>query len=194
MNQASTSPRGIQAIAPERRLGGSMHTALVRRRKAAERRFRAYGAGALILSLGFLVLLFTNIIGTGASAFRQAYVRLDVDFAAAELSPDGRRDPETLAAANYPGLVKAAVRAMFPEVTSRGEQRDLQELVSSGAAFPFSNPSSPSSAYFGLMRSESSPMRFRLGITRLNIVLRKRDIISLSMTSRSHCCRVITCA
>lgn len=135
MNQASTSPRGIQAIAPERRLGGSMHTALVRRRKAAERRFRAYGAGALILSLGFLVLLFTNIIGTGASAFRQAYVRLDVDFAAAELSPDGRRDPETLAAANYPGLVKAAVRAMVPEVTSRGEQRDLQELVSSGAAF-----------------------------------------------------------
>ncbi|MCB1737238.1 MAG: DUF3333 domain-containing protein, partial [Gammaproteobacteria bacterium] len=50
------------------------------RRYAAERRFRMYGVVAILLSLLFLGLLFTSIIGNGYTAFQQTYVNLDVTF------------------------------------------------------------------------------------------------------------------
>lgn len=134
MNNTAT-PKGIYAIPPERRLGGQAHTDRVQRRKAGERRFRMYGVAALGVSLFFLVLLFASIISKGWSAFGQTFVRLDVDFTTDVLVPDGDRSPDALATADYPALVKNAIWALFPDVESRGERRELQELVSAGAGF-----------------------------------------------------------
>ncbi len=132
-----SSPPGIHAIPAARRIGGAAHTARVRRRKAAEARFRACGMAAIVLSLAFLAVLFVSIIGKGWSAFQQTYVRLDVDFAPQVLGLDAGNvhDAQALSAANYPGLVKAAIRANFPEVRDRAGQRALQALFSNGAAF-----------------------------------------------------------
>ncbi len=98
------------------------------RRYRAEKRFRAYGLGAIVLSLIFLSLLFISIIGNGYTAFQQTHVKLDVHI-----------DPETLgedvSRGNYPGLVKNALREMFPDVTSRRGRRALKALISTGAAF-----------------------------------------------------------
>ena len=105
------------------------------RRQRAEKRFKAYGLGAVILALCFLGTVFVSIIGNGYTAFLQTYLQLDVYVDPEMVDPQGTRDPEALSVANYPGLIKKAMRAEFPQVSGRSEKRDLYGLVSSGAAF-----------------------------------------------------------
>jgi phosphate transport system permease protein len=99
------------------------------RRYRAERRFRYYGLSAIVASLLFLSLLFISIFANGYSAFMQSFVRLNVFFDPAMLQQ------ESLASANYQGLVKNSLRDMFPDVKGRREKRQLYGLVSSGASF-----------------------------------------------------------
>jgi phosphate transport system permease protein len=99
------------------------------KRYRAERRFRLYGLLAIIASLIFLSLLFISIIGNGYSAFQQTFIKLDVFF-----DPDILKQ-ESLATANYQGLVKQTLRTMFPDAISRRDKRLLYGLVSSGASF-----------------------------------------------------------
>jgi phosphate transport system permease protein len=105
------------------------------RRYARERRFRYYGLGAVVLGLGFLVLLFGTILGKGYTAFLQTYVQIEVELDPAVIDPVGRREPAALSRADYGGLVKRALRERFPEVGGRGDRRKLYGMVSSGAAF-----------------------------------------------------------
>ena len=105
------------------------------KRYAAERRFRWYGRFAIGLGLLFLALLFTSIVGNGYSAFMQTFVRLDVTFDVGLLDPEGKRNAQQLATADYGGLVKKSLREMFPEVSQRRDKRALYALVSSGADF-----------------------------------------------------------
>ncbi len=107
----------------------------LRRRQAAETRFRAYGYTCIILGLGFLLMLFSNIISHAWSAFEQTYVALDVTFDESVLDPDGRHNPGDLATANYPALLKSSMASLFPEVTDRQKKRSLNGLLSSGAVF-----------------------------------------------------------
>ncbi len=106
----------------------------LKRRYAAERRFRAYGLGAVLLGLAFVVLLFSTLVSQGWSAFRQAYVTLDVQYDAAIIDPEGTRDTATLSTADYAALVRASLKARFPEAQSRQETKALYALVSSSAA------------------------------------------------------------
>jgi phosphate transport system permease protein len=99
------------------------------KRYRSERRFRLYGLVAIILSLAFLTILFTDIIRKGYSAFWQTYVDIDVF-----LDPSMLQE-ESLASADYQGLVKQSMRNMFPEVSGRRDKRALYSLISSGAAF-----------------------------------------------------------
>ena len=99
------------------------------RRYRAERRFRYYGLSAIVASLLFLSLLFISIFTNGYSAFMQTFIQLNVFF-----------DPEilhqeSLATANYQGLVKKTLRDMFSDVKGRREKRQLYGLVSSGTSF-----------------------------------------------------------
>ncbi|MBP7712124.1 MAG: phosphate ABC transporter permease PstA [Gammaproteobacteria bacterium] len=109
-------------------------TATLARRHSAERRFRLYGLGAIILGLVFLAVLFVSVIGTGYRAFLRTEVALDVPFDPAALALEERRDPEALAAADYGAAVKQALRDAFPEVRERQALRALYGLVSSAAA------------------------------------------------------------
>ena len=59
----------------------------LRRRYWAERRFRFYGLGAVLLGVVFVVFLFGTIIAKGYSAFRQATVTLEVTFDPAVIDP-----------------------------------------------------------------------------------------------------------
>ena len=99
------------------------------KRYRAERRFRIYGLLAIIVSLLFLSLLFISIGANGYSALQQTFIKLNVFF-----DPDMLRQ-ESLANANYQGLVKESLRSMFPDVKGRGDKRRLYGLVSPGASF-----------------------------------------------------------
>jgi phosphate transport system permease protein len=100
--------------------------ALIKRRYAAERRFRLYGLAALILTTAFLAVLLTDIVSRSLPAFTQYSAILDVTV-----------DPEKIEAANpaagdYEGVVKAAWRELFPSVTTRADRRLLNGLISGG--------------------------------------------------------------
>jgi phosphate transport system permease protein len=109
--------------------------ASLKRRYAAERRFRAYGIVAIAVAVSALVILFVNIIGTGLPAFQQTMMHLPVKLDPARIDPAGTRDPVALGRVNYRAVIAEAMFELFPEVTERGEQRQLLALVSPGASF-----------------------------------------------------------
>lgn len=90
----------------------------IRRRYAAERRFRLIGLGAILLSAGFLALLLFTMVSSGARGFTRTEARLDVDFAKAALF----LDPATvrasgakaaLAGSDLQGVVAKAAEARY---------------------------------------------------------------------------------
>ncbi|MEZ5657262.1 MAG: phosphate ABC transporter permease PstA [Burkholderiaceae bacterium] len=104
-------------------------------RHAAERRFRRYGQIAIALALLFLVILIGSITLKGYSAFLQTRITLDVALDAQTIDPQGERSAQALSRADYAALVKAALKARFPEVRARRELRELYGLVSNGAQY-----------------------------------------------------------
>ncbi len=105
----------------------------LRRRYAAEKRFRLLGRGAVMLGLLFVAILFIDIVGKGYTAFQQTYVRLPIRFDPAIIDPTGSRAPDTLSQADYRKLVRTALAACFPEVAGRRNKRALYQLLSPGA-------------------------------------------------------------
>ncbi len=122
-------------IAPIRSTTADAVARSLRRRYAAESRFKYYGMAAIAVALLMLAVLFGTIVSNGWSAFRQTYVQLSVTLDESEIDPDGARDPAVLSRADYEGLVKKTLRAMFPDVSKRREKRELYDLVSIGASF-----------------------------------------------------------
>jgi phosphate transport system permease protein len=99
------------------------------KRYRAEKRFRLYGILSILASLGFLSFLFISIISDGYSAFQQTRIKLTV-----AVAPEFFED-SALATADYNGLVKAALRKRFPDVSGRQDKRLLYRLVSTGASY-----------------------------------------------------------
>jgi len=129
----STEHAGQPPTGPRRTM--DIVQARLARRYAAEKRFKLVGLGAIVLGLIFLTLLFVSIVSKGYPAFQQTYVQLDIHFDAERLDPGGTRDPKVLAKGDFGGIVKASLRAMFPDVSGRREKRELYGLISSGAAY-----------------------------------------------------------
>jgi phosphate transport system permease protein len=106
----------------------------LRRRYWAERRFRAYGLAAVLAGVLFVLFLFGTIVVRGHDAFRQAYLTLEINYDPAILDPEGTRDPEIIAGANYSTLVRNSLRELIPDAQERSDLRQLSQLVSSSAA------------------------------------------------------------
>ena len=107
-------------------------TRRLKARYAAERRFRLIGLGAILFSLLALAVLLITIASNGFTAFRQTYLRLNVEFSAEQIAPVGTTDPQQIMQGNYGGIIIAALEKRFPEVQSRSELRRLQALISPG--------------------------------------------------------------
>src|SRR4051812_9381526 len=107
--------------------------ARLRRRYAAERRFKLYGMAANGVALAMLAVLLVSIVSQGASAFFQNDLSLEIWFDPAEIDPQGTRDPAVLSNANYAALARNALQGLFPEVQDRSERRRLNAILSNGA-------------------------------------------------------------
>ena len=107
--------------------------ARLKKRYAAERRFKSYGILAIMLALGALLWLMVSIVSQGYSAFVQTKIELEIHFDPQIIDPSGTRDAATLSKANYAALYRNAIRGQFPEVTNRRDRRALTRLLSSGA-------------------------------------------------------------
>jgi phosphate transport system permease protein len=113
----------------------------LRRRYWAERRFRMYGFAAVTAGMAFLVYLFFVIFSNGIGAFQQTQVRLSIYYDPQVIDPSGNRNPDDLQAADYQALIRAALKAKFPEVEGRAATRELTRLVSGSGAFICRNAS-----------------------------------------------------
>ncbi len=111
--------------------------AKLRRRHAAERRFRAAGASAIGVALLALAALLAGVLWNGAPAFRATEIRLDIAFdpealgIPADAAPAAL--PELAVTADFAAPLRAALQELFPEVRERRELRQQSALLSSGA-------------------------------------------------------------
>jgi phosphate transport system permease protein len=110
--------------------GANRHTdsgakARLRKRYAAEARFKWLGASAVALAGFFLLLLLSTIVSKALPAFSQNYLTLPVDLSSV--------DPASPQTADYQSLVVEALGGQFPDVTARQDRRLLRGLVSTGA-------------------------------------------------------------
>ncbi len=109
--------------------------ASLRKRYAAEKRFRIYGITAIAGSIGFLFILLFSIVSKGYPAFVQTFVKLNVELSSETLGISDTPTKGELRAANFGGLVKQALRDRFPDVSSRGDKKSLYQLISTGAEY-----------------------------------------------------------
>ncbi len=109
--------------------------ALLKRRNAAEKRFRFYGLAAVMTAVLVLCLLLTSIVSKGYTAFQQTYILVDIRLDAETIDPKGTKRVEDLAAASYKGLLRNALKEQFPGVEGRKAKRALYGIVASAAEF-----------------------------------------------------------
>ncbi|GIK97722.1 MAG: hypothetical protein BroJett029_19310 [Alphaproteobacteria bacterium] len=108
--------------------------ARVRARYRAEARFKAYGLIAIALTALFLVMVLSDVLIKGLPAFTQHYLEMTVKVDPAEIDPQGTRDPTVIASGDFQALVRNQMRAAFPEVRDRAGRRQLDGILSTGAA------------------------------------------------------------
>ena len=102
------------------------------RRRRNEFMFQGVGMLATTVGVLFLGVFFATLIADGSSAFRQTFMKLDVELSEDVLAPGGELD---LAYADFDGLVRSALREAVPEASDRRARRDLYRLVSIGAGY-----------------------------------------------------------
>ena len=104
------------------------YAARLKKRYAAEKRFRFYGVAALLTTTLFLAYLLLDIARKGWPAFfeHKAVISVTLDPA--------RLDAVTPANSDFAALVKDSWRAQFPDMTSRTDKKKLNSLLSQDAS------------------------------------------------------------
>jgi phosphate transport system permease protein len=126
-----SGPTGSSTAAKLRR--PDLSEGRIRRRYAAERRFRLYGIlaiGFAVFMLGFLAI---TVVAQGYSAFWQTRIVLDVNIDASTVDPAGNRSADSLSQGDYQAVVRDSLRSLFPEVESRADRRALSDFLSNAA-------------------------------------------------------------
>ncbi|TCD16496.1 phosphate ABC transporter permease PstA [Oricola cellulosilytica] len=133
-------------VASPPRPAGDLHTNDNARRRlkaryGAESRFKWIGAGAVVLSGLFLLILLSTIVTQALPAFRQNYIALPLDLSQVKVDEG-----------NFQGIVQDALYDRFPEVEGRQDRKLLRGLITSGAGVMLrkeveSNPSIVGSSF-----------------------------------------------
>jgi phosphate transport system permease protein len=108
--------------------------ALIRKRYAAERRFRAYGVAAILFGLTFLVALFWTICSRGYTAFLQSAFAIQVHLDQGAFGSSATPSQSDLMMADY---TKLANRALFQVIgvdpANKADARAASKLLSANA-------------------------------------------------------------
>ena len=94
MTDATSTPGALPHAAPKSSLLTLDNR--VRRRNAAEARFRIYGIAAVSVGLIFLVFLLIAIFRNGIPAFTQTFISVPVELVEEKLDKTGNRDIEEI--------------------------------------------------------------------------------------------------
>ncbi len=107
----------------------------VETRHRSERRFRLLGFAAILMSLSFLAFFLISIVGTGYGAFFQTALKLSVNLEHDVIGLTEDFTEDDLASLSYRTIVRAAMRAPFPEDLNRRDSRALYQLLGAAAEF-----------------------------------------------------------
>jgi phosphate transport system permease protein len=112
----------------------------MRRRNAAEVRFKAYGIIAITISLATLAIMLFTIFRDGTSSFYQARLTFPMELSAEVLDPKGNRLREEMTKVTTVGYQKVLTKAFLAELQQRGiaedgvSDKEIGELISKDAA------------------------------------------------------------
>ncbi|GAB4230436.1 MAG: hypothetical protein Kow0032_12240 [Methyloligellaceae bacterium] len=101
----------------------------IRRRYRTDRRLRLYGILAISAAIALLAVLIASLVRTGYTAFVQTKIELAVPLDTRYIDP---AKPE---AGRYRVVVRNAFRALFPDIRSRAQLRQIDKILSSEARF-----------------------------------------------------------
>ncbi len=111
--------------------GSERRKQLVRGRYRSESRFKYMGLGAVLLSVGFLVLLLSTVVGNGLPAFTYHYAKLPVDLSSVE-----RAEVEN---ADYSTIVRDGISQAMPYLEGRNGRRLARSMITGAANIELRN-------------------------------------------------------
>ena len=130
MHSADATPRPKKSLMSE--------DARTKKRNAAERRFRMYGAICVGIAVVALVFLMSSILRNGSSAFFQTYITLDVELLEEKLDKNGNRDLADIKKVSTFGYAPLIKQAMNDKIEALGIEIDglskPQNMISKEAA------------------------------------------------------------
>ncbi|WP_198129094.1 phosphate ABC transporter permease PstA [Azospirillum brasilense] len=155
--------RAMSVAVTKSRYQSEEFSARLRRRYAAERRFRIAGMLAVGVASLMLVILLGSIVSKGYTAFWQAQIRLEVTL-----------DKQQVEERNYTALVRQALYAQVPAATDRATRRSLNDLLSSGAPYELeamvnANPSLVGTTQTVWVRADDEIDQFMKGFIRRDV-------------------------
>jgi phosphate transport system permease protein len=111
--------------------------AKIKRRYAAEKRFRAFGVAMVTIAILACGLLIASILGQSIPALTENRLHLNVNVTGEKADPAGRGNPlEIREQGNFYGLVQDSLMASFPAAEADGTLDDLFDVATSLAAVP----------------------------------------------------------
>lgn len=111
----------------------------MKRRNAAETRFRIYGLIAIAVSLVTLAIMLFTIFRDGVSSFHQAKLTFPIELSAETLDPQGNRNRDEMSKVTTVGYQKVLANALLAELSRRGisqegvSDKDIGALISKDA-------------------------------------------------------------
>lgn len=129
MTDISNLPAGAQPKTPRSLLQPDDR---IRKRNAAEARFRFYGQAAIAFGLVMLLILIVTIFSRGSGAFQQTFVQLDVELLASKLDKKGNRDPDDIAKVSTFGYAPLIQNALTAKIETLGLQTTLKKKQLTG--------------------------------------------------------------
>jgi phosphate transport system permease protein len=139
MTDASASPAAIPVRPKAGKVSLLAPSADMRRRNAAEARFRAYGLAAITVSLLMLAIMLYTIIRDGTSAFTQAQLTFPVTLSAEVLDPQGNRNRDEMNKVTTVGYAKVLNEGLLAELSRLGitqegiSEKEITDLISKSA-------------------------------------------------------------
>ena len=105
----------------------------LKKRYAAERRFKYYGLVAISLAVLSLSALMISIFAKGYSAFWQHSLQAELYIDPQLVDPKSEGTPEALRKGDYRKLLRSYITDLFPDVSGRRDLRKLISTLSPGA-------------------------------------------------------------
>lgn len=126
-----TDSTGMNDITNASSSPSARRVATLKKRHAAERRFKWFGRLSITFGVACVVFLFTDIISKGAGAFWQTYIEMEITFDAQMLGLTTDSSEEEIRAASFNSFFKKTLREKYPQASDRRQKAGLYAIFTS---------------------------------------------------------------